>query len=136
MDGSSLGNPGPSGVGGVLRDENHNVLGIFSLNIGHGWAYQAEIKAILNALVFCHQYSFNNIIIESDSTTAVSWANAVGPRPWELANDLNQMDFLRGEVKCYEIRHIYREANSYADSLAKEGVNRVGPLWVCNEPSG
>lgn len=71
VDGASQGNQSPCGVGGVLRDYRNMILGFFSLNMGYGWAYEAEVKAILKALVFCQQYNLRDIVIESDSSTAI-----------------------------------------------------------------
>lgn len=129
VDGASKGNPGPSGVGGVFRDENKKILGYFSLNIGHGWANEAEVRAILNALMFSQEFMLKNIIIESDSTVAVNWVASRENRPWRLSNELNHIDFLISETNCVEVRHVYREGNAMADFLAKEGSNNASPIW-------
>lgn len=130
VDGFSLGNPGSSGVGGVLRNHNKDFLGIFSEAIPDSWAYEAEVLAILKALLFCKLHSFRNVLIESDSTLAVGWVNNSSNRPWKLVNALNQIDTLMVEVECSGVGHIYREANSIADELAKSGHSRVIPLCV------
>ncbi|XP_057451736.1 uncharacterized protein LOC130743503 [Lotus japonicus] len=109
------------------------VLGFFSINMGHGWAYEAEVKAILKALIFCQHHNLKDIIIDSDSTTAVGWVTIKTNRPWKLLNDLNQIDFLMLEVHCLGVFHIYREANSSADNLAKAGCNRSNTLWWRSE---
>lgn len=105
------------------------------MNTGYGWAFEAEVRAILNSLLFCQQFLFRNIIIESDSSTAVSWVLSRDKRPWRLINELNLIDFLMKEVNCVEIRHIYRESNSFADLLANEGCERQEPLWILVEDS-
>lgn len=104
-------------------------LVFFSINMGHGWAYEAEVKAILKALVFCQQFAFQNVVLESDSTTVIAWVKAKRNRPWKLLNDLNQMDFLMSEVNCLGIHHIFREANGMTDHLAKFMCNRRNNLW-------
>lgn len=135
VDGASKGNPGPCGVGGVIRNSDRKVLGFFALDSGHGWAYEAETKAILNGLRFCQQFLLKNVIVESDSTTAVGWVCSKDKRPWRLLNELNQIDFLMEEVNCLGVKHIYREENSWADSLANVGCARREPLWVLIEDS-
>lgn len=132
-DRASQGNSGPCGVGGVLRDYRNMILGFFSINMGHGWAFEAEVRAILKALIFCQQYNLKEIIIESDSTTAVGWVSIKSNRPWKLLNELNQIDFLMLEVRCLGVFHIYREANSSADKLAKADCNRTNTLWWRSE---
>lgn len=106
VDGASKGNPGISGVGGVIRDSNKKFLGYFALGIGFGWAYEAEVKEILQGLLFCQQFLFRNVILESDSTTAIGWVASRDKRPWKLINELNQIDLLMKEVNCMEISHI------------------------------
>src|ERR1044072_4468521 len=108
VDGASQGNPGPSGAGGILRDHKKEILGLFSLNLGLGGAVDAEAKAILFALKFCHQFMISNPIIESDSQVVVGWFNNKLYRPAQLLNVLNQIDLLRGETHCIEVRFIYR----------------------------
>lgn len=130
VDGASKGNPGPCGVGGVIRDANRKILGFFALNTGWGWAYEAKIKAILHGFRFCHQYLLRNIIIESDSTTAVRWTSSKNRRPWKLANELNQIDTWMEEVNCLGVKHILREGNGLADFRANKGCERISPLWI------
>lgn len=48
VDGSTLGAPGRSGVGGLLRNSRRQILGVFSKPLGELWAYEAEVKAIIS----------------------------------------------------------------------------------------
>lgn len=129
MDGSARGSPGSSGVGGVLRNAQGVTLGRFSLSTGLLWAYQAEVKAIHLALVFAKEHNFSQVLVESDSSLAVGWANCKSNRPLALLNDLNAIDWLQREVGCVGVCHIFREANVEADELAKSGCDRIEPLW-------
>ena len=129
VDGASIGNPGPSGAGGVIRDHKNQIVGFFSLNLGFGGAVEAETEAILFALRFCQQFMLCNVMIESKSLIVVGWVNNNTNTPANLLNELNQIDFLQDEVHCIEIRHIFREANSTADNPPKEGCNRVVNVW-------
>ncbi|XP_057451866.1 uncharacterized protein LOC130743649 [Lotus japonicus] len=76
VDGSALGAPGRSGVGGILRNARRQTLGVFSKALGELWAYEAEVKAILQALIFCREHQLQHILIESDSTLAVGWISS------------------------------------------------------------
>ena len=51
VDGSSLGNPGPAGIGGVLRDSMRKVLCMFSFFVGSQDSNSAELMAIHKAVV-------------------------------------------------------------------------------------
>ncbi|KAK3222103.1 hypothetical protein Dsin_009128 [Dipteronia sinensis] len=55
VDGSSWGNPGSAGIGGVLSDFFGKILGSFSINVGHQDAISAEIMAIHKAVYLCSQ---------------------------------------------------------------------------------
>ena len=130
VDGSARGSPGISGVGGVLRDASSTVMGFFSMNTGISFAYEAEIKAILQALIFCQQFSCQEIIIEGDSMLAIGWVNNKQNRPVKMLPELNRIDRLLLGVNCVAVIHAYREANTEADRLAKEGCDQTSPIWV------
>ncbi|XP_057418209.1 uncharacterized protein LOC130712390 [Lotus japonicus] len=101
VDGSSMGNPGPT-----------------------------EVIAILEVLQFCKEHGIRNLVIESDSTLVVSWVNNSSNRPWKLRNELNLIDNLCEELAVVAVDHIFREANPIADHLSKSGVERLVPLNV------
>ena len=135
VDGASKVNPGPSGIGGVLRDHHKKVLGYFAKSTGCLLAYEAEVHAILNALVFCHQYNFHDVVIESDSHMAVEWTKQgnMNRRPWRLQNEFNLIDYLQPLVNCLEINHMRSEGNTLADYLANVGCTREVPLWILSD---
>ena len=134
VDGASKGNPGSSGVGGVLRDEFGEVRGFFSKSVGVVWAFEAEVIAIRTALFFCKHHKVNNILVESDSSLAVGWVNCRSNRPSKLINTLNEIDWMRKEMNVVSISHVLRERNKEADVLAKDGCNRDSDLWVFHNP--
>lgn len=102
---------------------------MFSKPTGVLWAYEAEIKAILTALRFCKEHNMRRIQIESDSSLAVGWVGNNRNRPWKLLNDLHLIDLLMLEMDCVGVHHVFREANSMADFLAKSGCDREIALW-------
>lgn len=81
VDGSSQGNPGKSGIGGILRDLSRIHRGYFSLAVGELWAFEAEVKGILAALKFCKEFQLKHLLIESDSALAVGWVSNKEHRP-------------------------------------------------------
>lgn len=103
--------------------------GFFSKAVGIGWAYEAEVKAIVKALMLCKHFSVGQLLIESDSSLAVGWVKCRDNRPWKVINELNLIDSLIQEVGCLGVSHILREGNSMADFLAKAGCTRESPLW-------
>lgn len=131
VDGAARGTPGRGGIGGVERDWSGEVRGYFSKSVGVVYAYEAEVLAIRHALDFCKDFNLRHVCLESDSTLAIGWTLCSANRPWKLLNELQAIDFLREEVDCFKVVHVWREANDRADALAKEGVEREQqPLWV------
>ncbi|XP_057447959.1 uncharacterized protein LOC130739623 [Lotus japonicus] len=116
-------------IGGILRYREGKVLGIFSRKVEVRQADEAEVLAILYALMFCQQFMVLAVEIESDSTLVVGWVSEAKNRPWNLTNELNMIDYLLPVVACNWVTHILREGNAEADELAKEGCFRVEPVW-------
>lgn len=50
VDGSSLGNPGASGFGGVLRNSDGSWIGSFSGSVGFSNDLHVELLALYNGL--------------------------------------------------------------------------------------
>lgn len=122
VDGAAKGCPRICGVGGIFRNYRNEILGFSSKNIGMGFAFEAEVRAIHEAIQFCLSRMICNITIESDSSLAVGWVNNHSNRPWKLITVLNQIDQWILETNCLKVSQIYREANFNADKLAKRGA--------------
>src|ERR1044072_5845772 len=63
VDGSALGSPGVTGIGGVLRNSRKEIIGFFSFCTGLGFAYEDEVYDIHFALLLCQQYVIRNVVI-------------------------------------------------------------------------
>jgi ribonuclease HI len=50
VDGSSIEKPGPSGIGGVLRNHHEILLGIFSLSVEILDSNVVELRAVIKAI--------------------------------------------------------------------------------------
>ncbi|GMJ03941.1 hypothetical protein like AT4G29090 [Hibiscus trionum] len=132
-DGSARGKPGPAGFGGVMRDEDSRILGLFSGPLGVMDSNEAEVRAIAFALGLIQEREWRKgcVIIESDSQVALSWVTQSTKHPWRLWEV-----FLAIDQACqvaYDIQFCYvpREANGFADVLAKEGVDRISTFVAC-----
>ncbi|XP_010259711.1 PREDICTED: uncharacterized protein LOC104599039 [Nelumbo nucifera] len=73
FDGSSMKNPGPSGIGGGLRDENGNIIAMFSSSIGVGDSLRAQVLAALEGVQRAKDLKVKKLIVEGDSMVVVSW---------------------------------------------------------------
>ncbi|KAK2653766.1 hypothetical protein Ddye_013622 [Dipteronia dyeriana] len=113
VDGSSRGNPGPSGIGGILRNHVGDTICMFSSFLGMGLSSSfAEIFVILKACELYEKEScpaVNRIIIESDSKSVVSWTNGgVG------VGNVRMMDIIM------DIREILSRNSPKRSSLPRE----------------
>ncbi|XP_042479784.1 ribonuclease H-like [Macadamia integrifolia] len=100
VDGSSLGNPGNAGAGGVLRDN------------------AAEFEAVLEGILLARHHNARGVWIESDSASVLS---AVQRReiPWfALQKWRFSIPFL--ESVQWKITHCFHEANVVADFQARK----------------
>ncbi|KAK3199586.1 hypothetical protein Dsin_023001 [Dipteronia sinensis] len=99
VDGSSRGKPGPSGIGGVLRDSNGKVLCLYSYYMGILDSNVAELLAIKRAVELC----FSNIELKSHDIVVTVY-------------DIRGMLKDANGIKVAFDSRIF---NSFADSLAK-----------------
>jgi len=60
-DGSSMGNPGLVGGGGLIRDENGDWIVGFARNIGITTSFQAELWAIRDGFSLCVDRKFSAV---------------------------------------------------------------------------
>lgn len=135
VDGSSIGKPGPSGIGGVLRNHHGILLGIFSMPIGILDSNVAELRAVVKAIELSASNCFlhhKHIIIESDSANVISWMNNSYNRPWIHHKLFSSAQRLASCFDSITYSHSYRESNHMADHLAKQGVHRISDFvaWL------
>ncbi|XP_004294423.1 PREDICTED: uncharacterized protein LOC101295898 [Fragaria vesca subsp. vesca] len=111
------------GGSGVIRDEHGQWVGGFSANFGKGKAIDAELLALLTGLEYAWSSGWYPLEVETDAIRAIMFmVNEV-----EVDYSHPQFDLVK---RCqavlkhnwtYNLRHVYREQNCVADSLAKHG---------------
>ncbi|XP_077215805.1 uncharacterized protein LOC143850438 [Tasmannia lanceolata] len=123
FDGSSIGNPGDAGIGGLCRNSKGDVLWAFSGPIGVADSSEAEVRAAHCGLKLLDPSVFDKVIVEGDSSNVILWLRGEASPPWRflsLFDELNDLALL----SAISFRHVRRAANSEADSLARSGVFR------------
>ncbi|KAH6818323.1 hypothetical protein C2S51_001926 [Perilla frutescens var. frutescens] len=122
-DGSSRGAPGVMATGGVFRRSDGSVFGCFHTAEAIGFAFLAELLAVLVALEWAHSLSLDFIWLEADSIYVVNLLSSRSLQvPWILkARWKCVLDFIDSIHFC--VSHIYREGNSVADILASSIVS-------------
>ncbi len=120
-DGSSLGNPGPMGIGIVVYRDGI-IVEELSEYVGDGTNNIAEYTAVVRALETAHSIGESEVHIKTDSQLIVRQLNGEykvkdpGLRP--LKERVERLS--RGLNVHFE--HIPRERNDEADKLSKEGA--------------
>lgn len=123
-DGAARGNPGPSGIGVVIKDENGVIVREISEYIGETTNNQAEYKALLAALHGALSLGAEAIEIFADSELMVNQIKGV----YKVKNEgikplFNEARGLLQKIKAYGIKHVPREKNKEADRLANEAID-------------
>lgn len=124
-DGGARGNPGPAGIGAVLKDETGEIVAEISKYIGEATNNQAEYKAVIAALEKAGELNVETLEFLLDSELAVKQLN----REYKVKNKELAPLFLKiynlvMPFKKVTFRHILRENNKEADKLANEAMDR------------
>lgn len=120
-DGASLGNPGPSGIGVVIRSGGRTYE--LSEHIGIATNNVAEYKALIRGLERAKALGAEELEICLDSELIVRQVNGLYKvRDEKLKPLYSQALRLLSAFGGFVIRHVPREENLRADKLAKKGA--------------
>jgi len=123
VDGGSLGNPGPSGIGVVIQGSERGTIRIAKW-IGHQDNNVAEYVALLEALQCALSLRAKVLHVYSDSEVMVRQMrgeyNCRSPRLYSL----NWICRKLARSFNFSISHVRREHNSEANGLANSAVRK------------
>ncbi|CAI9763284.1 unnamed protein product [Fraxinus pennsylvanica] len=119
--GSSLGNPGQVGGGGVIRNEKDELVSAFCTYFGEATNNEAELRAIIEGLRICRELEVYHLDIERDSLIVVSWILSQKCPVWYLWDFWEDLVELLQKFN-FQIAHRLRESNEVANSLASMGA--------------
>jgi len=123
-DGASSGNPGASGIGVVLMLEDRTYE--ISEHIGTATNNIAEYTALIRGLSKANDLQIEKLSIFLDSELLVKQIKGVYKVKNERLKELYQEAVSRLKLlKGYSIKHIPREHNKEADSLAKKAAKTI-----------
>lgn len=120
-DGASFGNPGPSGIGYVLRIGDEEIR--HSADIGYGTNNQAEYKAVVAGLEEAARRGVTELVVRSDSQLLVRQLTGeykVKDKRLKLLKA--EIDALRERFDRVRFEHVPRDSNAHADELSKLGA--------------
>ena len=134
-DGSSFGNPGPAGGGGVIRDSLGTWIQGFSRSIGFATSVQTELRALLDGLLMAIELDIQYLEIEMDSLVAIDLILDNKSTNVFLSSMVHDCRSLMDKFVRFSLRHVYREANGCADLLAKSGCDQIVEFSFFQHPS-
>lgn len=126
IDGASRGNPGESGIGVVIKDEQRNTIDKIFGYIGKATNNVAEYTALITCLKRVKRLNLDSLTIYSDSELLVRQIQGkYKVRSEQLKELYSKVQKLLKEAEYkFTIRHIDREANKEADQLANAGIDQ------------
>ena len=133
-DGSSLGNPGIAGGGGLIRDDYGRWIVGFSRRIGVTSCFLAELWALRDGLRLCVSRKFHAVEVEIDAKAIVDALN--NPRYSNLfvSAIMDDCRTLFSQIPRTCFRHCYREMNRCADALARKGGCQAAGFLIFESP--
>jgi ribonuclease HI len=137
VDGSSIGNPGVSGFGGLIRNSDGAWVHGFAGNIGFSNILHAELLALYHGLLHAWELGIIDLQCYSDSKTVITLTTDPTDE-WHhyTAIILNIKDVLARDWRV-RISHTLREGNACADYLAKYGAHHNEAFTtIASPPAG
>ena len=131
-DGASRGNPGHAAIGVVIEDDQGMRLRTFHRYIGTTTNNVAEYQALIDGLKALEPWKPDLVEVYMDSKLVVEQVNGrYRVKSPELQGLLRQVKDLMGRFPAVEFKHVEREKNRGADTLANmaldEKVGKAGP---------
>jgi ribonuclease HI len=125
FDGGSRGNPGPSGIGIVLRASDDTPLVTLGRFIGNATNNIAEYRALITALQEAEKLGAKNIVIHGDSELIVKQMTGVYrvKHPNMIPLYEKAQDLLT-HFDSHKFQHNLRHKNELADKLANLAMNK------------
>lgn len=133
-DGSLFPESHRAACGGILRDHQGRFLAGYSVKLGNCSILKAELWGMLHGIKIAKDRGYNKVLLESDSEVAIGLLNK-GCRPHHPCSPLvHEILQVVGQDQNFHWRHVYREANSTADSFAKNGISMLTDFRLFESP--
>jgi len=124
-DGAARNNPGPAGIGAVVRTPDGEVLGEIAEGLGETTNNVAEYTAVIRGLEEAKRLGAHEVLLRSDSQLLI---NQLTGRYRVKAPHLQPLHrrvrALLAAFAKVDLEHVPRERNVEADRLANLGVDR------------
>jgi ribonuclease HI len=123
-DAGARGNPGPAGIGVVLKDESGDVIGEIAQAIGVTTNNVAEYKALIAGLELARDKGVTDLEVFMDSKLVVFQVKG----EWKIKNNalrplaVKARNLIDG-FENWSLSHVGRAENADADKLANQGMD-------------
>lgn len=125
-DGGARGNPGPAGIGLVIKNETGELLYSHGAYIGETTNNVAEYSALIKALEEASNLGATDVKINMDSELIVKQMTGVykikQPALIELAGKAQQ---LLKKFSSHSFVHVRRELNKEADAMVNKALDEA-----------
>ena len=125
FDGGSRGNPGPAGIGAVVRAKDGTPLVTLGRFIGRATNNVAEYKALITALQKAKELGAKRVVVRGDSELIIRQMNGqYRVKNADLKPLYDEAQSLLRQFDHATIDHNYRHKNALADKLANLAMDR------------
>ena len=136
FDGGSRGNPGPAGIGVVLRAADGTPLVTLGRYIGRATNNVAEYRALITAIEKARELGARRVRILGDSELIVKQMRGeYRVKNPDLRVLYDEASGLLREFDSATIEHNYRESNALADKLANLAMDRKADVTDTDDES-
>ncbi|XP_042965908.1 uncharacterized protein LOC122299590 [Carya illinoinensis] len=129
VDGSSLGNPGQMGAGGIIRDDKGRMMWAYAKEMEVGTNNEAELRALYYGLKYCKDLALEKIEIEVDSLLVANWLRGGRCSIWYLEDYWEEIQDILNTL-VFKVMHVFREGNAGADFLARLASEKKSATWA------
>jgi len=127
IDGASSGNPGESGAGIVVFDNNDNELFRDSIYLGQMTNNMAEYEALIFALQKAKKSLIKKVSVYTDSLLVTNQIHGkYKVKNTKLRKYVEETKNIIRNFNSFALKYIPREENKIADKLAKDAVSKKG----------
>ncbi|KAF8400370.1 hypothetical protein HHK36_013668 [Tetracentron sinense] len=112
-----------AGLGGILRDHRGELCVAFAEGCGRDDIDALELRALIQGLQMAKGFGASKLWVYADSKWVVDCLIGLITPPWRWSAELWVAKELVNDFVDCNIRHVWREANRAADSLARLPVD-------------
>ncbi len=136
FDGGSRGNPGPAGIGAVVRAADGTALVTLGRFIGRATNNVAEYRALITAMQEAKKLGATSILIRGDSELIIRQMTGVYKvKHPDMRKLYAEAQDLLGQFQKSKIEHNLRHKNELADKLANLAMDRRADVTEADDVS-